>query len=236
MTAPIATSANLTTGLVQRSLVTNTYGVYLTSGGSAYNLTLPFVADKIEWFNYTKYATNSNNIQGVWFRDFPAGDALIIARGTTDLTSTLETTNGITNASTAGGFADEHKTITNITAATPGVVTVASTAAYSDGDRVVITKVIGSLGASVNNQTFVVKVLSGTTFALYDVYGLPVTTSGTYTSGGQSTLTGPSLGIVDSPPSYIYTLGSAVMGADGDVLYIVAYQFNSYYTLGDVGA
>lgn len=236
MTASLGTSANLTTGLVQRSLVTNTYGCYLISGGSAYSLSLPFVADKIEWFNYTKYATDSNNLQGVWFRDFPAGDALIVARGTSTLTSTLETTNGVTNASTTGGFASEHKTISNITAATPGVVTVGSTAAYTDGDRVVITKVIGSLGASVNNQTFVVKVLSGTTFALYDIYGLPVTTAGTYTSGGQSTLTGPSLGIQDVPPQYIYTLGSAVMSNDGDVIYIVASQFNSYYNLGDVGA
>lgn len=236
MTAELGTSANLSTGIVQQSLVTNSYGCYLTSGGVAYSLTLPFEADKIEWFNYTKYATNSQNLQGVWFRDFPAGDALIIARGTTTLTSTLEATNGVTDASTSGGFTDEHKTISNITAATPGVVTVGSTAAYSDGDRVVITKVVGSLGASVNNKTFVVKVLSGTTFALYDIYGLPVTTSGTYTSGGQSTLSGPSLGVVDAPSSHIYTLGTAVMGNDGDVLYIAAYKFNSYFDLGDVGA
>ena len=234
MTAPIATAANLTTGYVARSLVTNSYGVYLISGGAAYNLVLPFQADKIEWFNYTKYGTNANNLSGVWYRDFPAGDALIIARGTTTLTSTLETTNGVTDASTAGGFADEHKTITNITAATPGVVTVGSTAAYADGDRVIITKVVGSLGASVNNQTFVVRVLNSTTFALYDIYGLPVTTSGTYTSGGQSTLTGPSLGVVNAPPSYIYTLGSAIMGSASDVLYIDAFQFNEYQTLGQV--
>ncbi len=234
MTAQLGTSSNLSTGIVQQGLVTNTYACYLQSAGAAYNLVLPFVADKIEWFNSTKYATNSNNIQGVWFRDFAAGDALIIARGTTDLTSTLEATNGVTNASTDSGFSDQHKVISNITAATPGVVTVVSTAAYSNGDRVVITKVVGSLGASVNNKTFVVEVLNSTTFALYDVYGLPVTTAGTYTSGGQSTLTGPSLGVVDSPASYIYTLGTAVMGADNDVIYIVASKFNSYYNLGDV--
>lgn len=232
MTASLGTSANLSTGLVQKSLVTNSYAGYITSAGAAYNLVLPFVPDKIAWFNYTKYATDSNNLQGVWYRDFPAGDALIIARGTTTLSSTLEATNGVTNASTAGSFANEHKTITNITAATPGVVTVASTAAYSDGDRVVITKVVGSLGASVNNQTFVIKVLNSTTFSLYDVYGLPITTAGTYTSGGQSTLTGPSLGIVDSPPSYIYTLGTAIMGSASDKIYLEAWQFNSYYNLG----
>lgn len=236
MTAQLGTSSNLSTGIVQSSLVTNTYGCYLTSGGAAYDLVLPFVADKIEWINYTKYATNDTNLQGAWFRDFPAGDALIVARGTATLTSTLEATNGVTNASTAAGFTDEHKIISGITAATPGVVTTTTAHGYSNGDRVVITKVVGSLGDSVNNKTFIVQVLTSTTFSLYDIYGLPVTTAGTYTSGGQSTLTGPSLGTVNEPASYTYTLGSAVMGADGDKIYIVASQFNSYYNLGDVGA
>lgn len=234
MTAVIGTLANLYTGIVQTGLITNSYGAYLTSGGSAYDLHLPFQADKIEWFNFTKYGTNSQNLQGIWFRDFPAGDALIIARGTTDLTSTKETTNGVTDASDPGGFADEHQDISGITAATPGVVTVASTAGYSDGQRVVITKVIGTIAPYVNNQTFVIKILSGTTFALYDIYGLPVTTAGSYTSSGQVTLTGPDLGIVDAPVQYIYTLGSAVMGNASDVIYLTAWQFNSYYNLGAV--
>lgn len=233
MTAPLGTAANIYTGLRELGQVTNTYAGYFQSAGSAYDLVLPWQADKIEWYNYTKYATNSNNLQGVWFRDFPAGDALIIARGTTDLTSTLEATNGITNASTAGGFTDQHVTITGISTATPAVVTAAGHGLVS-GDRVVITKVIGTIAAEVNNQTFVVDVLSSSTFALYDVYGLPITTVGAYSSSGQITKTGPELGIVDNPPSYIYTLGSAIVGADNDVIYFVAYKFNAYFNLGDV--
>jgi hypothetical protein len=232
MTAPIGTATNIYSGLREFGQVTNTYAGYFQSSGSAYNLILPWQADKIEWFNYTKYATNSNNLQGVWFRDFPAGDALIIARGTTDLTSTLEATNGITNASTAGGFTNQHVTITGITTATPAVVTAASHG-LSDGDRVVITKVVGTIGPEVNNQTFVVDVLSSSTFALYDIYGVPITTVGSYTSGGQLTKTGPELGIVDNPPSYIYTLGSAVVGANDDIIYFVATKFNAYFNLGD---
>jgi hypothetical protein len=96
MTAPIGTSSNVFSGTVQLGQVTNTYGGYLQSAGAAYNLVLPWQADKLEWFNYTKFATNDNNCQGVWFRDFPSGDALIINRGTTTLTSTLEATNGVT--------------------------------------------------------------------------------------------------------------------------------------------
>ncbi len=157
MTAPIGNTANRFTGIVQQSNVTNSYGGYLQSGGVAYNLSLPFFPDKFEWTNYTKFATNSNNVSGVWYRDMPAGDALIVARGTTDLTSTLETTNGITNASTAGGFYNEHLVITGITTATPGVVTTSAAHSLSDNDRVVITKVIGTMAAQVNNYICVVR-------------------------------------------------------------------------------
>ncbi len=234
MTAPLATSANIYTGLREYSQVTNTYGGYLQSAGSAYNLQLPWQADKFEWYRYTTFGTNDKNLQGVWFRDMPAGDDLIISRGTTDLSSILETTNGITIANTAGGFTNEHKVISGITTATPGVVTTTTNHGYADGDRVVITKVIGTMAAEVNNNTYVVKVLSATTYGLYDVYGLPVTIVGAYTSSGQSTLTGPSLGIVDAPVLYYLTLGTAIMGTDNDVIYFQATKFNNYVNVGDV--
>lgn len=234
MTAPIGTAANVYTGTREFGQVTNTYGGYLQSAGAAYNLILPWQADKFEWFNYTKFATNDNNLSGVWFRDFPAGDALIVARGTTTLTSTLEATNGVTVNNLAGGFTNQHKTITGITTATPGVVTVASHGLV-DGQRVVITKLTGNIGQELNNNTYVVDVLSSSTFALYDVYGVPVTVVGTYSaSGGQITITGPELGIVDAAPTYRLLLGTAVMGADNDVIYFQATKFNAYFNLGDV--
>jgi hypothetical protein len=234
MTAPIGTSSNVFSGTVQTGQVTNTYGGYLQSAGAAYNLVLPWQADKLEWFNYTKFATNDQNLQGVWFRDFPAGDALIINRGTTTLTSTLEATNGVTINNSTGGFTNEHKTITGITTATPGVVTV-SAHGLSDGMRVVITKLSGNIGQELNNNTYVVDVLSSSTFALYDVYGVPVTVVSTYSaSGGQITITGPELGIVNAPPTYRLLLGTSVMGNDNDVIYFQATKFNAYYNLGDV--
>lgn len=232
MTAPIATATNIFTGTRELSNVTNTYAGYFISDASAYNLVLPWEADMIQWWNYTKYGTNDNNISGVWFRDFPAGDALIVRRGTTDLTSTLEATNGVTNASTDGGFTDQHVTITGISTATPAVVTAAGHGLV-DGDRVVITKVIGTMAAEINNNTYVVDVLSSSTFALYDTFGVPITTVGSYTSSGQITKTGPELGIVNNPPSYIYTLGTAVVSNDNDVIYFVATKFNSYWNIGD---
>ncbi len=233
MTAPVGNSSNVYTGTREFGQVTNTYGGYLQSAGVAYNLVLPWQADKFEWYNYTKFGTNTNNIQGTWFRDFPAGDALIITRGTTTLTSTLEATNGVTISNLPGGFTNQHRTITGITTATPAVVTSAGHG-LSTGQRVVITKVIGSIGQELNNNTYVIQVLSSSTFALYDIYGLPITTLGSYTSSGQITLTGPELGIVDNPPTYRLLLGTAVMGADNDVIYFQATKFNAYFNLGDV--
>lgn len=239
MTAIIGTSDNLSTGIKVFGQITNTYAGYLQSGGAAYNITLPFQADCFQWWRYTTYGTAGTIGNGIWFRDFPSGDELatraIADNGSTgNLNLVLETTNGITILNTAPAFPNEHTPITGISAATPGVVTTSPAHGYVDGQRVVITKVVGSLGASVNNQTFVVNVLSSTTFSLYDVYGNPITTSGTYTSGGQSTLTGPSLGIQNSQPIYQLTLGTQVMGADNDAIYFIATQFNSYYNLGDI--
>lgn len=248
MTAPLGNTANRFTGIREFSQVTNSYGGYLQSGGVAYDLTLPFYPDKFEWFNFTKFATNDTNVSGVWFRDFPAGDAIIVRRGTTDLTSELEATNGITNASTEGGFYDEHLVMSGLTTATPGVITTTTNHNLSDNDRVVITKVIGTAAPEVNNKTFVVRVLSATTFALYDTFGIPVTIIGAYTSSGQVTKIGPLLGnpdepvspavqhraIIDYPPTAILTLGSAIMGVDNDVIYFTAWQFNNYVNRGDV--
>ncbi len=248
MTAPLGNTANRFTGIREFSQVTNSYGGYLQSAGAAYDLTLPFFPDRFDWFRYTTFGTNDINIQGVWFRDFPAGDALIIRRGTTDLTSVLETTNGFTNASTAGGFYNEHLVISGLSTATPGVVTTTTPHSLSDNDRVVITKLIGTAAPEVNNKTFVVRVLSSTTFALYDTFGVPVPIIGAYSSSGQVTKIGPLLGnpdepvspavphraIIDYPPTAILTLGSAIMGADNDIIYFTAWQFNNYVNRGDV--
>lgn len=232
MTAQIGTNLNLSTGTREFSQVTNTYAGYIQSIGAAYNLVLPWQADKLEWWNFTKFGTNTNNIQGVWFRDFPAANSLIIARGTTTLTSTLEATNGITINNIEGGFPDEHKVITGITTASPAVVTTSASHGYSTGQRIIITKVIGTIAQQLNNNTYVIQVLSPTTFSLYDVYGRPITTTGSYSSSGQVTLTGPSLGITNTPTKFQLLLGTAVMGATSDVIYFKASKFNAYFNLG----
>jgi len=225
MTATVYNSNLLYAGTREFSQVTNTFGGYLQSAGAAYNLVLPWQADKLEWYNYTKFGTDTNNLQGVWFRNFPSGNGLIINRGTTTLTSTLEATNGVTINNTPSGFVAEQQAITGVSttaAGIPCIITVPSTAGWVSGStRIIITQLNGA-----------VNVLSSTTASLYDVYGVPVNNLGTYTSGGQATLEGPSLGIVNSQPVYALTLGTAVMGNNNDIIYFVASKFNSYFNIG----
>jgi hypothetical protein len=217
----------------------------LTSGGAAYNITVPFEADTIEWFNYTKYATNSNNLQGIWFAGFPAGDALIIARGTTTLTSTLETTNGVTELPDGSGFAATQIHPTAINAST-AVVTATNT--LQNGQFVRGTNFRANPPADatgmygLNDQVFQVGNVSGSAFTLFLPYtnlGISPDLSGetAFVNNGvaQFNLIGQSLGTVNPAPVYQYTLGTAVMGADGDVIYIRAMKANQVTNLGDVG-
>jgi hypothetical protein len=162
-----------------------------------------------------------------------AGKALVTNRANTTITvvKTATITTGVTDASTAAGFTNEHRTITDITA---GVVTTSTAHGLVDGSRVILTKIIGTVAAQLNNNTYVVDVLSSTTFKLYDTFGVAITQSGTWTSSGQVTNTGPELGIVNSPATYVLTLDAAIMGADNDVIYFEAIKYNNYVNIGDV--
>lgn len=75
--------------------------------------------------------------------------------------------------------------ITGATNADPCVLSVASTAALTSGDWVVVADMSGML--ELNGQQFVITVLSGTTFSLQDVFGnnIDSTNFGTWTADGQ---------------------------------------------------
>lgn len=216
----------------------------MISGGAAYDITLPFEADTIEWFNYTKYGTDANNLQGIWFAGFPAGDALIVARGTTTLTSTLEATNGVTELSNGSGFSATNVTPTAINVTT-SVVTVAAntftTGQFVRGTNFRSTPVADATGCyGLNNRMFQIGAVTGTTFELLEPYtsvkaDLTGEVAFVNTGVAKFNLVGQSLGTVNAAPIYRYTLGSAVMGNNGDVLYIRAMKANQVTDLGDVG-
>lgn len=218
----------------------------LTSAGAAYDITIPFEADCIEWWNNTKYATNSQNLSGIWFPGLtdPIGGGLIVARGTTDLTSTLETTNGVTELDDGSGFESQVKTPTAITAANPGVVTITAHG-WSSGNWVRASNFVTSPVASatgmeqLNYRQFIISVINANTFSLIDpATGLAIDTSAytAFVNNGIAKFTriGQDLNTQSAAPVYQYTLGTAVMGSASDVIFVRAMKANVATDLGQV--
>lgn len=216
----------------------------LQSAGAAYNITLPFEADCIEWWNNTKFATDTNNLQGIWFPDMvdPIGGALIINRGTTTLTSTLETTNGVTELPDGSGFAATNVVPTAINVTT-SVVTAANTfteGQFVRGTNFRSTPVADATGCyGLNNRVFQLGTVTSTTFELLEPYTTvkaDLTGETAFVNNGVArfNLIGQSLGTVNPAPVYRYTLGTAVMGADNDIIFIRAMKANQVTNLGDV--
>lgn len=240
---------------------TMTYGATFISAGTAHTFVLPFQADKVTFYNYTKYGTSDKFVQSTWFRGFPSGDALQIGVGTAPAAKiALETTNGFTGADLSGGQSTSHATISGITAADPVVITH-STYTFQTNQIVRLTD-LGDVGVAdrgmgqLNNKRYKIVVLSATTFSLKDVItGEPVdgTTFTAYVSGGRINLETHVISLNNpqvtpysnsnpydpnpfsyDPVTYQLTAGSAVMGADSDVFYIEAIKFGQYEDLGDL--
>src|SRR5688500_7279255 len=83
----------------------------------------------------------------------------------------------------SSGVGGTSMALTGVTSANPGVVTVASTSNLKTGNKVVLTGLNGDQqvgGTTINNQSFVITVLSATTFSLNKtVTGASAATTGT---------------------------------------------------------
>ena len=240
---------------------TCTYGFKFISAGTAHTFTFPFQADKVTFYNYTKYSTSDTFVQSTWFREFPAGDALQIGVGTAPAAKiALETTNGFTVADSTGGVSSRHATISGITAADPCVITH-STYTFQT-DQIVRLTDLGPVGVqdngmgALNNNRYKIVVLGATTFSLKDVItGEPIdsTLFTAYVTGGNIaletavlTLNNPQVSPYSAtspynpnpyaydPVTYKLTAGTAVMGVDSDVFYVDVLKFGTYEDLGDL--
>jgi len=169
-------------------------------------------------------------------------------------------TNGFTVADTDGGQASMHATISGITAADPCVITH-SAYTFQTNQIVRITDLGSDMPTArgmgqLNDKRFRIVVLGATTFSLKDpVSGEPVDSSAytAYVSGGRITLETAVLQLnnpqvtpysnsnpyLSNPFSYLpieykLTVGSSVMGSDGDVFLIEVYKFGEVIDLGDL--
>ena len=226
---------------------TMSYAGHMESDGGAFDITIPFQPDAFFLYNYTAYGTGADNVECIWFRDFPAGDVLvkhvIADDGSTSSTNLqLETTNGCTLTTTAAGVASSIVAISGATAASPVVVTTAAHGiTVGQKVRVRITDVLGMVELnSLTRNPYLAEALTSTTFALKDLDNNNIDGSAftAYTSGGKLNLlehlTGQGDGPVNyTPPVYTLTLGTAVTNDDADELYFIAWKFGQYVDLGD---
>lgn len=241
---------------------TCTYGATFISAGTAHTFTFPFQVDMVKFYNYTKFGTTSAAAVSTWFRGFPSGDALIQGVGTAPAaTSILQTSNGFTVADTSGGVPAFRALISGVSQANPCVVTTTAPHLFQSQQIVRITD-LGDVGVTdrgmsqLNNNRYLITVLSATTFSLSDVItGEPInsTTYTAWVAGGRCDIETRVISL-NNPQVYPYgqlnpylanpfeydpvlyklTAGSAIMGADGDVFYIESIKFGTYENLGDL--
>lgn len=221
---------------------------------SGVTLPLGFTPDVFTITNYTKTAAApaAGVCYSQWLRNVSPNATAIIDTYTAGApVRSILASNGVTPVALGANWLNTIYTITGITNANPGVVTVSSvnpanSMVLVNGMTVTISGVNGMTG--LNTNRFIVSNISGSTgsqtFSLYDTFGNPVNTTslGTYTSGGQLDVisyppTAPTLNPVNgqvlipgSPAGLQYdtgyqgvSLGSGVLGSNGDVLFWEAF-------------
>jgi hypothetical protein len=199
-----------------------------TSTATARNIDLGFEPSKFQLTNYTGYGTNAI-MEGKYFVGMADASGLIQTRAATGAIPSIITANGFTPYSTGASYDTTTSTITAITKALPGVVTVSAVNSLVEGATVTISNVGGMTQLNTNRYIVTNLVTTGPiTFQLYDTFGNAVDTTnfGTYTSGGQINVISNEV----APPGLVYdegvagiTLGSALFNAAAEVWYWEAF-------------
>ena len=226
---------------------TLSYAGQFQGDGGAIDLVIPFQPDALFMYNYTGYGTIGENVETIWFRGFPDGDALIKQVIVDDGVATaknlnLETTNGITVNNTLAAVADSHFALSAATAATPPVITTAAHGITAGNQvRARITKTAGMVELNdLSRNPYLFEAVTATTGKLLDLNGNDIVGAGftAYTSGGQLNLLSHLTGGDDGPVNYAddvfrLTLGTATQVDDNDIMYFVAWKFGQMVDLGD---
>lgn len=170
----------------------------ITSTGAAVTLPLGFVPDHFIVTNWTALATDATAVfRSEFFRNVtPSAGAAQWSKTITTgaVTQANIGSNGFTPVILGGDWQSTQYTITGITKANPGVVTVSdraptNTLNLANGMTVTISGVVGMTQVNTNRYIVANYTAGGgstATFSLYDLFGNPVDTTafGTYSSGG----------------------------------------------------
>lgn len=189
-----------------------------TSTGAAKEIEVGFEPDTIEVFNATKFATDDAIAKSYFHKGMSAGTALNDITANDALVRSISATDGFTVTANSS-FSSNQSAISGITKANPAVVTVASTSGWTTGDVVRLKNVAGM--TNVNNVDYKIVVIDGTTFSLTDMNGNAIDSSAfeAYVAAADDAAVNLSLKVVDNG-GYKITLGTDVVGANNDVMYV----------------
>jgi len=202
----------------------NTYKIQ--SAGAAYTLPVGFKPTRIEAVNATKWATDATKVEFKWFEGMAAAAALSELCEDDGLNRAIEAANGFTVLESVA-FPDAQATVTGITAAYPAVVTAASHGwtAANNGDMMRITGVLGMV--EINNLIGKFTYINANSFSI----DIDATNFSAY--GSLGTAFNLSEDVVPAG-SYRVTLGSTIMGADNDIIFVTCYNDDVAVNKGDV--
>lgn len=240
------------------------------SGGAAHTFQFNFQADKVVFNNLTGWSATAGKLpRSFWFRDQTATgrayqEQVIIDNGATANANFLNAAaNGFTVADLPGGSPSFRALIGGVTQADPCVVTT-TVANNFQTDQIVRITDLGIIGPGVpargmnelNNNRFLITVLSTTTFSLRDVITdepIDSTSFPAWVAGGRCdietrviSLNNPQVAPYSqlvpyhanpfqyNPVTYQLTAGTAVMGLLSDVYRIEVYKFGQVYDLGQL--
>ena len=233
---------------------TMTEAFSLISGGAEYTLTLGFQPDKVVVHNLTDWTGTAGGIpKSTWIRTLTTDtdsyqQVVIDSSAGASFNYTFEDTNGFSVADTSGGVTEYRTAITGVTQADPCVVTAVAHG-MATGWEVRITDLGDDMPtargmAGINNKRFSITVLTANTFSLQDpITGEDIDSTGydAYVEGGSvigiSRTQALSSAVEYDPITYKLTLGTAVIGGDGDQIFIECIRYGSrIQDLGDIGA
>jgi hypothetical protein len=211
------------------------------SSGAAFSILLDYEPDKIVLNNYTQFGTAGELVSNTWFRGMPDASSLslvsVVDSGVSgDGSTELVVANGFTISKIEGGVATTRRVITGISQADPAVVTAVAHG-FPDEGRVRITNVVGMSEINLaSSNPYKIKVLTADTFSLQDLDGNDIDSTGfgAYVSGGSVNLVGSPdrMHVFYEPDRWQVTFGTAIAGADNDVLFIEAYKAGEYIDQG----
>jgi len=199
-----------------------------SAGATAYTLEVGFVPDTVEVWNYTKFETDGTKVKFYWHRDMTAGYALSEICDDTGTNRAIETSNGFTPLETVS-IASNKATLNAFTQAVNGQGTTAAAHGFSVGDKIRLRDIGGMV--ELNDQLVKILTVPATTTFTID---LDTTGYTTFAAGSALNSVEDVSKVVTASGSYRVTLGTTIMGANDDILFVEARQADQYTNIGDV--